>query len=51
MTNEIAVISGPEGGNYAVAVFTRADVPFVNQPRINGAMARVAMKAIEYLRP
>jgi beta-lactamase class A len=49
VTNEIAVITDPDGDAYAVAVFTRAHVPFRNQAAINAAMANAASHAISVL--
>jgi beta-lactamase class A len=49
-TNEIGVITYPDGDAYAVAVFTRAHVPFRNQAAVNAAMARAAAVGVETLR-
>ncbi len=50
VTNEIAVITDPTGDAYAIAVFTRAAVPFRNQTEINAAMAHAAAVAVAALR-
>ncbi|MGH9079741.1 MAG: serine hydrolase, partial [Acidimicrobiales bacterium] len=49
VTNEIGVVTYSDGGAFAVAVFTRAEAPFQNQPRINAAMAQAAALAVERL--
>lgn len=48
--NEIAAVTDPDKGTYAVAVLTRAHVPFAGQGPINDAMAVAAMHAINHLR-
>jgi beta-lactamase class A len=50
VSNEIAVITDRSGDAWAVAVFTRAHVPFEHQSRIDAAMAQAAKSAIEELR-
>jgi beta-lactamase class A len=50
VANEIAVITDLAGNACAVAVFTRAHVPFRNQTKINAAMARAAAMAVQELR-
>jgi beta-lactamase class A len=49
VANEIAVITDSTGRACAVAIFTRAHVPFQNQIQINAAMARAAALAVEEL--
>jgi beta-lactamase class A len=51
VANEIAVITDPDGDAYAVAICTRAHVPYRNQVAINAVMARAATEAIRLLRP
>jgi beta-lactamase class A len=48
--NEIAVVTDADGESYAVAVFTRANRPFVGARLINEAMAAVASLALDELR-
>lgn len=48
--NEVGVISLPDGGRYAVAVFTRANQPYRNEHEINAAIGAAAARAVESLR-
>lgn len=45
--NEIAVAECPDGGRYAVAVFTRADVPFRGEGGIADAMRTAALHSVD----
>jgi beta-lactamase class A len=40
----------PGGHRYAVAVFTRAHRPYLNEHEINAAIGTAAAKAVENLR-
>jgi beta-lactamase class A len=48
--NEIGVVEYPDGGRYAVAVFTRADQPFQGENEVNAAIGTAAALAVEHLR-
>jgi beta-lactamase class A len=48
--NEIGVVEYPDGGRYAVAVFTRADEPMRGEQAINGAIGAAAAHAVGTLR-
>ena len=48
--NEVGVITMADGHRYAVAVFTRAHRPCLNEHEINAAIATAAAKAVEDLR-
>lgn len=48
--NEAAVVEHPDGGRYAVAVFTRSDSPDYRDPSTDRAIGRAAALAVEYLR-
>ncbi|WP_421932984.1 serine hydrolase [Phenylobacterium sp.] len=48
--NEIGVIGWPDGGRYAVAVFTRAHQPFAGAAAINAEMARAVKLGVEAVR-
>lgn len=52
--NEAGVVEHPDGGRYAVAVFTRAPVPVMRDPaadRVIGTSARIAVDALRTVRP
>jgi beta-lactamase class A len=48
--NEIGVVEYPDGGCYAVAVFTRSTVPAAVLPRADAVIGTVARLAVEHLR-
>lgn len=48
--NEAGVVTYPDGGRYAVAVFTRAASLDDRQPRVDAAIGRAAFAAVEHLR-
>ena len=48
--NEVGVVSYPDGGRYAVAVFTRADRPFDREHDIDQAIGAAAARAVRELR-
>jgi len=48
--NEAGVVEHPDGGRYAVAVFTRADRPDFRDPGADRAIGRAAALAVEHLR-
>lgn len=48
--NEVGVVSYPDGGTYAVAVFTRATSLEGVQPPVDGSIGTAARAAVEYLR-
>jgi beta-lactamase class A len=48
--NEIGVVEFPDGGRYAVAVFTRTDQPFRTEHEVNAAIGTAAARAFEVLR-
>ncbi|MBA2892730.1 serine hydrolase [Nonomuraea soli] len=48
--NEIGVVEYPDGGRYAVAVFTRAHSTAYNQPRADAVIGTAARMAVDHLR-
>ncbi|WP_217181793.1 serine hydrolase [Streptomyces sp. AC495_CC817] len=48
--NEAGVVTYPDGRQYAVAVFTRADSLADRQPRVDASIGRAAFAAVEHLR-
>lgn len=48
--NEVGVVEYPDGGRYAVAVFTRSFSPAVNQPRADAVIGTAAHMAVDHLR-
>ena len=48
--NEVGVVAYPDGGRYAVAVFTVADSLASQQPAIDAAIGRAARLAVDALR-
>jgi len=48
--NEAGVITYPDGRRYAVAVFTRAAVPWEREHEINAAIGAAAAHAVDFLR-
>ncbi|GAA5187952.1 serine hydrolase [Rugosimonospora acidiphila] len=48
--NEIGVVEYPDGGRYAVAVFTRSTSTALNLPRADAAIGLAARLAVEHLR-
>ncbi|MBP2705993.1 serine hydrolase [Microbispora sp. RL4-1S] len=48
--NEVGVVEYPDGGRYAVAVFTRSLSTAQNQPRADAAIGTAARMAIDQLR-
>ncbi|MER5985135.1 serine hydrolase [Streptomyces sp. NPDC001787] len=48
--NEAGVIEGPDGGRWAVAVFTRSDTPDLRNPRADRVIGQVARLAVDELR-
>jgi beta-lactamase class A len=48
--NEIGVVEYPDGGRYAVAVFTRSASTALTHPRADATIGTAARLAIEYLR-
>lgn len=48
--NEIGVVEYPDGGRYAVAVFTRSYSTAVNQPRADAVIGTAARMAVDHLR-
>jgi beta-lactamase class A len=48
--NEVGVVSYPDGGQYAVAVFTRADRPHERDHEINEAIGAASAQAVRQLR-
>lgn len=48
--NEAGVITYPDGRQYAVAVFTRAESLAERQPRVDASIGQAALAAIEHLR-
>ncbi|RCG32032.1 serine hydrolase [Sphaerisporangium album] len=48
--NEVGVVEYPDGGRYAVAVFTRSLGTAQNQPRADAAIGTVARAAVDHLR-
>ncbi|MFG3436002.1 serine hydrolase [Nonomuraea sp. NPDC047897] len=47
---EAGVVEYPDGGRYAVAVFTRSFSPAVNQPRADAVIGTAARMAVNHLR-
>ncbi|WP_101783880.1 serine hydrolase [Nonomuraea indica] len=47
---EVGVVEYPDGGRYAVAVFTRSFSPAVNQPRADAVIGTAARMAVDHLR-
>ncbi|NUW41116.1 serine hydrolase [Nonomuraea rhodomycinica] len=47
---EAGVVEYPDGGRYAVAVFTRSFSPAVNQPRADAVIGTAARMAVDHLR-
>ncbi|ETK33658.1 serine hydrolase [Microbispora sp. ATCC PTA-5024] len=50
LRNEVGVVEYPDGGRYAVAVFTRSHGTAQNQPRADAAVGSAARIAIDHLR-
>ncbi|MEV0150863.1 MULTISPECIES: serine hydrolase [unclassified Nonomuraea] len=50
LRSEAGVVEYPDGGRYAVAVFTRSFSPAVNQPRADAVIGTVARMAVDHLR-
>lgn len=50
LRNEVGVVEYPDGGRYAVAVFTRAFSTVMNQPRADAVIGTSARMAVEHLR-
>ncbi|WP_219471062.1 serine hydrolase [Nonomuraea rhizosphaerae] len=50
LRNEAGVVEYPDGGQYAVAVFTRSFSTAVNQPRADAAIGTAARMAVDHLR-
>ncbi|MEV0584209.1 serine hydrolase [Nonomuraea sp. NPDC050310] len=48
--NEVGVVEYPDGGRYAVAVFTRAFSPAANLPRADAVIGTTAHLAVDHLR-
>ncbi len=48
--NEVGVIEYPDGGRYAIAVFTRSIGTAQNQPRADAAIGSAARVAVDHLR-
>jgi len=48
--NEAGVVTYPDGRQYAVAVFTRADSLVDRQPLVDASIGRAAFAAVEHLR-
>ncbi|UGQ11757.1 class A beta-lactamase-related serine hydrolase [Yinghuangia sp. ASG 101] len=48
--NEVGVVDYPDGGRYAVAVFTRAATPVVVSPPTDAAIGTAARLAVRHLR-
>ncbi|WP_214416087.1 serine hydrolase [Sphaerisporangium fuscum] len=48
--NEVGVVEYPDGGRYAVAVFTRSISTAWQQPRADAAIGTIARAAIDHLR-
>ncbi|MEU7897017.1 serine hydrolase [Nonomuraea sp. NPDC049152] len=47
---EVGVVEYPDGGRYAVAVFTRSFSPALNQPRADAIIGTAARMAVDHLR-
>lgn len=50
LRNEAGVVEYPDGGRYAVAVFTRAETPELRQPDLDRVIGTVARIAVDHLR-
>jgi beta-lactamase class A len=50
LRNEVGVVEYPDGGRYAVAVFTRARSYTEHQPAIDASIGSAARAAVEHLR-
>jgi beta-lactamase class A len=50
LRNESGVVEYPDGGRYAVSVFTRSFSPVVNQPRADAVIGAAARMAVDHLR-
>ncbi|MDR8414232.1 serine hydrolase [Nonomuraea sp. 3-1Str] len=50
LRSEAGVVEYPDGGRYAVAVFTRSFSPAVNQPRADAVIGTAARMAVDHLR-
>ncbi|MET9340202.1 MULTISPECIES: serine hydrolase [unclassified Nonomuraea] len=50
MRAEVGVVEYPDGGRYAVAVFTRSFSPALNQPRADAVIGTAARMAVDHLR-
>jgi beta-lactamase class A len=50
LRTEVGVVEYPDGGRYAVAVFTRSLVPVAVQPEADAAIGTAARLAVEALR-
>jgi beta-lactamase class A len=50
LRNEAGVVEYPDGGQYAVAVFTRSFSTAVNQPRADAVIGTAARMAVDHLR-
>lgn len=48
--NEVGVVEYPDGGRYAVGVFTRADAPASNAPQLDALIGWAAAQAVAQLR-
>ncbi|WP_436771395.1 serine hydrolase [Yinghuangia sp. YIM S09857] len=48
--NEVGVVEYPDGGRYAVAVFTRAHAPLAVAPQADAAIGAAARLAVQHLR-
>ncbi|MFI6320369.1 serine hydrolase [Nonomuraea sp. NPDC050556] len=48
--NEAGVVEYPDGRSYAVAVYTRAFSPALNQPRVDAVIGTAARMAVDHLR-
>lgn len=48
--NEVGVVEYPDGGRYAAAVFTVADVPTLRMPPVDALIGRAARLAVDDLR-
>ncbi|MFI0371496.1 serine hydrolase [Actinomadura sp. 1N219] len=50
LRNEVGVVEYPDGGRYAVAVFTRSPLPVAVLPQADAAIGAAARIAVEHLR-
>lgn len=50
LRNEAGVVEYPDGGRYAVAVFTRAEELAFRQPDLDRVIGTVARLAVDHLR-